>query len=127
MEERKEMLLATIKANVAPVLIETELLSAVKNIFVLPANIDVKKLNGHYEGTEYLPPKWFANISDGKVLVIDRIDSIPKEEQYKFVEILEYRKVSTFDLPKDCAIVLTADNISKDTISEEIFSLVARI
>ena len=64
---------------------------------------------------------------DIKILVIDKIDSISKEEQVKFIEILKYRKVSTFELPKDIVIIVTANKISKDTINEEIYSLLAHI
>ena len=32
-----------------------------------------------------------------------------------------------FELPKNCVIIVTANEINKDKISEEVFSLVARI
>ena len=35
-----------------------------------------------------------------KILVIDKIDAIAKEEQLKFCELLEHKKISTFELPK---------------------------
>ena len=97
---------------------------------VLPANIDAKELNGHYDGTDFMPPKWLNEIlstNESKFLVIDKIDTILKEEQLKFCELLEYRKISTFELPKNCVIIVTANEINKDKINEEIFSLVARI
>lgn len=65
--------------------------------------------------------------NESKFLVIDKIDTILKEEQLKFCELLEYRKISTFELPKNCVIIVTANEINKDKINEEIFSLVARI
>ena len=77
-----------------------------------------------------MPPKWYdnvLNIKENKVLVIDKIDTISKEEQLKFCELLEHRKISTFELPKNCVIIITANEINKDKINEEIFSLVARI
>ena len=130
MEERKEMLLSYIKANVAPVLVDFIFGQDLHEAVVLPANIDVNELNGHYEQTEFVAPKWFNDITStnkNKLLVIDQIDTITKEEQLKFCELLEYRKISTFELPKNCIIVVTANKINKDTINEEIFSLVARI
>ena len=42
-------------------------------------------------------------------------------------KILKYRKISTFDLPKNCVIIVTANKINKDTIDEDFFSLVACI
>jgi hypothetical protein len=130
MEDKKEMLLSYIKANVAPVLVDFISSKDLNEAVVLPANIDAKELNGYYDGTNFMPPKWLNEIlstKESKFLVIDKIDTILKEEQLKFCELLEYRKISTFELPKNCVIIVTANEINKDKINEEIFSLVARI
>ena len=130
MEDKKEMLLSYIKANVAPVLVDFISGSDLNGAVVLPANIDTKELNGHYEESEFVSPKWFndiTNTNEIKLLVIDKIDTISKEDQLKFCELLEYRKISTFELPKNCVIIVTANEVNKDKINEEIFSLVARI
>lgn len=130
MEDKKEMLLSYIRANVAPILVDFISGQDLKDAVVLPANVDVKELNGHYDGADFMPPKWFndiTNTNEIKVLVIDKIDTVSKEEQLKFCELLEYGKISTFELPKNCVIILTANKINKDMINEEIFSLVARI
>ena len=130
MENRKEMLLSYVKANVAPILIDFMSFNEMDIAVVLPATIDVKDLNGHYDGADFVPPKWLneiLNTNASRILVIDKIDSISKEEQLKFCELLEHRKISTFELPKSCVIIVTANKINKNKISEEIFSLVARI
>lgn len=130
MEDKKEMLLSYIKANVVPILVDFISSKDLNEAVVLPANIDAKELNGHYDGTDFMPPKWLNEIlstNESKFLVIDKIDTILKEEQLKFCELLEYRKISTFELPKNCVIIVTANEINKDKINEEIFSLVARI
>ena len=130
MEDKKEMLLSYIKSNVAPVLVDFISSKDLNEAVVLPANIDAKELNGYYDGTDFMPPKWLNEIlstKESKFLVIDKIDTILKEEQLKFCELLEYRKISTFELPKNCVIIVTANEINKDKINEEIFSLVARI
>lgn len=130
MENRKEMLLSYVKENVAPILIDFMSFNEMDIAVVLPATIDVKDLNGHYDGENFMPPKWLDEIlstNDSRILIIDKIDTISKEEQLKFCELLEYRKISTFELPKNCVIIVTADEINKDKINEEIFSLVARI
>lgn len=130
MKDKKELLLSYIKANVAPILVDFITSEDLNDAVILPSNIDSKELNGHYEGTNFMPPKWFNEIlstNTSKVLVIDKIDAISKEEQLKFCELLEYRKISTFELPKNCLIIVTANEINKEKISEEIFSLVARI
>ena len=130
MEERREMLISYMKSNVAPVLVDFIFGDDLKGAVVLPANIDVKELNGHYEGADFMPPKWLNDIlstNASSVLVIDKIDTISKEEQLKFCELLEHRKISTFNLPENCVIIVTANKINKDKINEEIFSLVALI
>ena len=130
MEDRRKMLLSFIKANVAPILIDFISGKDLNGAVVVPANIDVKELYGHYDGVDFMPPKRLNEIlstNASRILVIDKIDSISKEEQLKFCELLEHRKISTFELPKNCVILVTANEINKDKISEEIFSLVARI
>lgn len=130
MEEKKEMLLSYIEANVAPVLVDFISSQDLNNAVVLPANTDAKELNGHYDGEDFMPPKWLNEIlstNASRILVIDKIDTISKEEQLKFCELLEYRKISTFNLPENCVIIVTAKEINKDKINEEILSLVARI
>lgn len=130
MKSKKEILLSYIKANVAPILVDFMSGKDLPDATILSSNIDVKELNGHYEGENFVPPKWLneiLNSNTSKILVIDKIDTITKEEQMKFVEILKYRKVSTFELPNNCIIIVTVNEISKDKINEEIFSLVVRI
>ena len=130
MENKKELLMSYIKANVAPILVNFISGKDIPGAIVISADVDVKELNGHYDGADYMPPKWYNELvtnNNSKVLVIDLIDSINKEEQLKFIELLEYRKVSTFELPKDCVIIVTAKEVNKDKISEEIYSLVAQI
>lgn len=130
MKDKKEMLLSYIKSNVAPILVDFISSKDLNEAVLLPANIDAKELNGHYDGVDFMPPKWLNEIlstNESKFLVIDKIDTILKEEQLKFCELLKYRKISTFELPKNCVIIVTANEINKDKINEEIFSLVARI
>ena len=130
MEDKKELLMSYIKANVAPILVNFISGKDIPGAIVISADVDAKEINGHYDGADYMPPKWYNELvtnNNSKVLVIDLIDSINKEEQLKFIELLEYRKISTFELPKDCVIIVTAKEVNKDKISEEIYSLVAQI
>lgn len=130
MKEKKEMLLTYLKSNVAPVLVDFLPINDFDFAVTIPANIDIKELNGHYEGLDFIPPKWLNEIlssTKNKMLVIDKIDTISKEEQLKFVELLKYRKILTFELPKDCLIIITANEINTEKISNEIYSLVACI
>ena len=130
MREKKEMLLSYVKANIAPILVDFIFGQDLEDSIVLPANIDIKELNGYYDDINFMPPKWLnqiLNTNTSKLLVIDKIDSIPKEEQLKFCELLKYRKISTFELPKNCVIIVTATTINNKKINNEILSLVSQI
>lgn len=121
-----EFLKNYIKANVAPILVE----NISKDVFadqavIIESTIDKSLLNGHYEGTEYLPPEWFSKLNEKNLLVINQLSSIPKLDQKKFIELLKYRKISTFDLPENCVIVITCE--ASSMINEEVYSLVAHI
>ena len=64
-------------------------------------------------------------ISDDFVLIQKAsYDSITKEEQLKFKELLKAKKISTFGLPKDTVIIVTYNNLN---INEEIYGLMAHI
>jgi len=126
MKNKKEMLIEYAKVNIVPILVDFIEGKDLNGAVVLNANISPDELVGHYEGIEYCPPKWFKSLDNKfSILIIDKIDTISKEEQLKFKEILEYRKVSTFEIPKNTIIIVTTKKINKDTINEEIYSLVA--
>jgi len=129
-DAKRELLMSYIKNNVAPILIDFIDGNDLPNSVVLPANLDITELNGHYENTEFIAPEWLKKLENSNpptILVIDKIDAIPTNEQIKFVEILKYRQVSTFKLPKNTIIIVTAKEINEKTINEEIYSLVAHL
>lgn len=129
-DAKRELLMSYIKSNVAPILVDFIDGNNIPNSVVLPANLEISELNGHYDNIEFYSPKWLNKLKNANtptILVIDKIDSIPQIEQTKFVEILKYRQVSTFELPKNTVIVVTAKEINENTINEEIYSLVAHI
>lgn len=123
-----ELLKTYIRSNVSPVLFENVSASLFENATVISSNIDITELNGHYEETDFVPPKWFSDLINkkSKFLVIDKLSQISKSDQKKFIEILKYRKVSVFELPSDLVIVITSDKLNNN-IDEEILSLVAVI
>ena len=129
-ENKRELLKNYIKSNVAPILIDYVGNLELPNSVVLSSNCHKEELNGHYEKINFIPPKWYQELLsfDGySILIIDRIDSISKDEQTKFIEILKYRQLSTFEIPKNTVIILTAKEINENTINEELYSLVAHI
>ena len=129
MDDIKDLLMSYIRANVTPILVDFIFGSDFPDAIVIPATISLEEFNGYYEETTYMPPKWYKKLinSNSKLLIIDLIDSVEKDEQLKFVELLKYRKVSTFELNDDCVILVTAKKISQEKISEEIYSLVAQV
>lgn len=131
-QERLEMLDEYLKPGMPPVLLENIPARVFKNAIVIESNCDVSLLNGYYEEAEFKAPKWYEELiklseSNHPILLINEINSIPPSEQNKFIEILKYRKVSTFDLPKNCTIVVTSFDLKNKPISEEIYSLVAQV
>lgn len=130
--ERIEMLEGILKSGISPILLEDFPVNVFENAVVLEANCDMSELNGHYEGAIFCPPEWYTKLTDKNsdyepVLVINNINKIPSDEQTKFVEIFKYKKVSTFDLPKNCIIIATANNLEENKINEEVYSLMAHI
>lgn len=128
-KERLEMLNEYIKSGITPILIENMPVSVFDNATIIDANCDISDLNGHYENINFVAPSWYNKLKQNqtKMLVINNINEIDVNEQTKFIEILKYKKISTFDLPKDCIIIVTAKNLKERPINEEVYSLLAHI
>ena len=112
-----------------PLLVEQISSDCFPHSVVIQSNIDKSELNGHYENTDFCPPRWYQELlqkskANHVILVIENINEIELEEQTKFIEILKYKKVSTFDLPENCSIVVTCSN---HKINEQVYSLLAQI
>ena len=127
--ERMEMLEGLLKSKVSPVLIENFPASIFTDAVIIESNCNIEDLNGHYEGMDFMPPEWYKKLENltEKVLVISNINKIPVSDQKKFIEILKYKKVSTFDLPSNTIILVTASNLEENKINEEVYSLMAHI
>ena len=131
-KERLEMIDKYIKSNVGPILISNVSFKDVENAIILKSNIDKLELTGHYENTTYCPPKWYQELVDMSktkysLLVIEKINEIPIEEQPKFIEILKYRKISTFKLPENCCVVATCTDLTTNKINEDVYTLLAHL
>lgn len=131
-QERTDLLNEYVKMGISPILIKEGSTFDFKNSVVINSDINKEELNGHYEDTEFCPPSWYKElIEESKkkycVLVIENINEVSLEEQTKFIEILKYKKISTFDLPKNCVIIVTCTDLSNKKINEEVYSLLAEI
>ena len=130
--EKVELLNTYLKNNFVPVLIQGLDTNIFEDAVILNSDIPNSELNGHYDETNFVPPIWFNKIMDKKdekinLLVIKDIDKISKEEQMKFYELLKYRKISVFDLPTNCVIIIPCLKVKEGMLNENIYSLVAHI
>lgn len=121
-----------LSANVCPILIENIPINLFDNAIILNNNCDINELNGHYEGINFLPPKWYEKLLENSkkeisLLIIENLNYLPIKEQSKFNEILKYRKISTFKLPSNCRIIVSCNDINNYPISSDVYSLVAHI
>lgn len=126
LESLKELLLL----NEYPILVEDISNELFENAVILNNDCDISLLNGHYEGVNFVAPDWYnilvEKCKNGRsILIINGINNSEIDDQLKFIEILKYRKISTFDLPKNCSIIVTAYDIKNKPIAEEVYSLVA--
>lgn len=131
-QERLTLLENYMKLGISPLLISNISASLFHHAVVLKANIPNSELNGHYENMDFCPPMWYRELVEKSktsygILVIENINEIPLQEQSKFIEILKYKKISTFDLPKNCLILVTCSDSYTNQINEEVYSLVAQI
>ena len=128
MKEKVELLKIYLEENIVPILVDKLDISDMPNSIIINSNIKDSELVGHYEEFVYHPPKWMEKMYQSDemiVLIINNIDIVSKKEQERFIEILKYRQVSTFDIPKNYRILLTAKNIKN--VSKRIIDLVAVI
>jgi len=131
-KERLDLLENYIRSGISPILIQNISSDSFKNSVIIKSNIDSSELNGHYENIEFCPPLWYKELLDKSrtnttVLVIENINEISLEEQTKFIEILKYKKISTFELPRNCLIIATCSDLTNNKINEEVYSLLAQI
>lgn len=115
-----------------PILIDHSVSNIFQNPVILDSKCEPSELNGHYEKMEFVAPDWYQTIQEkskttSPILIIQNINQLPLTEQTKFIEILKYKKVSTFPLPKNCVIVVTFDSSKENLIHEEVSSLLAKV
>ena len=128
-KEKLMILDSYLKSGLTNILIEDMAKEVFEDEIIIESSCGIEDLNGHYKGTTFMPPVWYQNLinKNKKILVINGINELPVHEQPKFNEILKYKKVSTFDLPKDCIVIVLVDNLKENKICEEVYSLLAHI
>ena len=81
-----------LSSNICPILIENTPSNLFDNAIILSNNCDINELNGHYEGINFLPPKWYEKLLENSkkgisLLIIENLNYLPLKEQSKFNEI----------------------------------------
>lgn len=131
-KEKLVLLKKYLELGLFSLLIQNKCIDYFDNYVIINADIDKCELNGHYENLNYCPPSWYEelvkkSILSPVVLIINNIDKIPLTEQTKFIEILKYKKISTFNLPDNCIVVVTYSNLDSNKINEEVYSFLVKI
>lgn len=127
--EQVIMLENLLKSGISPILLENVEAEFFENAIVIENDADISLLNGHYEGTDFVAPDWYNKLvnKENPILIINNINTIPLSDQTKFVEILKYKKISTFALPENCIVLVTCSNLKENKLNEEIYSLLAHV
>ena len=132
MNNKVEMVENYINAGISPILIEDGSDKMFSNAVRLEADCDASFLNGHYEDINFVAPKWYYELCEKSkntrsLLLINELNKVSPEEQLKFLELFKYKKISTFDLPDNCVIVVTSSKLKENPIAQDIYSLMAHI
>lgn len=131
-KERLNMLKTFIEVGISPLLVPSSWEDFFENAVVLKADISREYLNGYYEQEKFCPPDWYQELmtksKKGRpLLIIKNINEIDVKEQTKFLEILKYKKISTFNLPDNTVIIVTVTDLHKKKLADEVYSLLAQI
>ena len=116
-----------LNSGLTNILIENVKKEIFEDEIILNYDIPVEELNGHFEGINFEPPSWYKDLinNNKKILVINDINKLEYNEQTKFIEILKYKKISTFLLPNDLVVIVLVNNLKENKINEEVYSLLA--
>lgn len=131
-QEKLKLLKDYLELGQIPILIEDTYQSIFKDSIFLTNDCQIEDLNGHYEGIDFCPPNWYTKLLNQSkktrpVLMIRNINKIDINDQAKFIEILKYKQIATFELPKNTLIILTVTDLNSNKLNKEVASLVAMI
>lgn len=129
-EEMKQMIEEYVKLNI-PILVSLSK-EMFKNYTLIDAECSDEFLKGKFDVDGYKTPTWYNEIKTKEndpvnLLIIDNFDKINKDKQKRFIELLKYRKVNSLEIPKNCSIIVLARQVNKESINEEVYSLLAHI
>ena len=102
-------------AKTAPVLVVDCPIELFGAATVLSAQISSRHLGIINTAQGLQLPAWLEQIMHGKTsrqIIIDGIDTIDRESQHKFYELLKYKMISGVELPHDCTVIVLAKNLN---------------
>lgn len=103
-----------------PILVPVDEVGVLNNSMYLPVTIEEREL--------YCPAQWQVNLEVrskvGKTyLWIADIDSLPQEEQDKFIPLLKDRRVGLFKLPDNVQVIMSAADLHNVSDNIKAYSL----
>lgn len=131
--EQIELLGEYIKARKSPILLEEVPNNiAEKGAIVIEADNPNLDLNGQFDEFDYVEPEWYQKLMESSkkhtpVLVIKNINNLPETEQRKFIELVKYKKAYINQLPENCMVFMTYNDLDKNPIDKELYSYMIHI
>lgn len=97
----------------------------IKDAVIINANINSQDLGIKIDSNGYIYPKFISELENNKtkILIIDELDEISKEEQEKFYGLIKYKGINGYKFPKETQIIITTKTNGLNKISQDILNL----
>lgn len=97
----------------------------IKDAVIINANINSQDLGIKIDSNGYIYPKFISELENSKtkILIIDELDEISKEEQEKFYGLIKYKGINGYKFPKETQIIITTKTNGLNKISQDILNL----
>lgn len=108
-----------------PIIIEGLDSKLIKDAVIIKADINSQDLGIKIDSNGYIYPNFINELenSKNKILIIDKLDEISKEEQEKFNGLIKYKGINGYKFPKETQIVITTKTNGLNEISQDILNL----
>lgn len=97
----------------------------IKDAVIIKADINSQDLGIRIDSNGYIYPKFISELENNKtkILIIDELDEISKEEQEKFYGLIKYKGINGYKFPKETQIIITTKTNGLNKISQDILNL----
>ena len=108
-----------------PIILEGLDATLIKDAVIIKADINSQDLGIKIDGNGYVYPNFINELenSENKILIIDKLDEISKEEQEKFYGLIKYKGINGYKFPKETQIIITTKINGLNKISQNILNL----